>query len=269
MALNTSTLRPGLMVSLKTSVTGNCSYTKTTLQPDTDDETGARTAKWETERRIIDPKEYDVAGKTRSRARQLVRNVCIETGFGMLCPDERVAKLEEAFTEAEKLVDAFNDGAKYTYVGFNYMTGKLITDSVAAVQAINSEVRDLIVAMQQAIEAADPAKIREAAARARQVSQMLSDDARAQVAEAIDAARSIARTMAKATETAAAEIDQNLLATLARTRTAFLDLEETAPVALPEAEARPIELEADTDVLAQIEQMRQEMVERERNMELG
>ena len=48
--MQTNTIRPGLLVSLKTTVRGNVSYQHTDIEPEHLTETGQQLAKWETER---------------------------------------------------------------------------------------------------------------------------------------------------------------------------------------------------------------------------
>ncbi len=56
--LKASTLRPGLLVSVKTSIRGNVTYSTRDLDPDHIESDGSRQARWETERRIADPQEH-------------------------------------------------------------------------------------------------------------------------------------------------------------------------------------------------------------------
>ena len=85
--LNTSTLRPGLMVSLKTSIQGNVNYRTLTLEGDHITETGERKARWETERTVTDPVEHEAAIRARSLARSKIQCVCANSAFGLLCPE--------------------------------------------------------------------------------------------------------------------------------------------------------------------------------------
>lgn len=62
-----STLRPGLLVSLKTSCTGNVSYTRADIEAGHMTEEGKKRAKWETERTIEDPIEHEAAIKVQSK----------------------------------------------------------------------------------------------------------------------------------------------------------------------------------------------------------
>jgi hypothetical protein len=70
MTITTSTLRPGFLVSLKTSLRGNVHYERTDIADE-----GA-VQEWNTKRTIEDPEEHDRAKKARAKASAAVRRVC-------------------------------------------------------------------------------------------------------------------------------------------------------------------------------------------------
>ena len=109
MVLKISTLRPGLLVGLKTSVAGNVSYDKRVIEPEHLTEEGTQEARWETSRLVMDPVENEAAKKVRQKARALITRVCLASkGFGLLCPESLAPQLEAAITEARAMVDQFN-----------------------------------------------------------------------------------------------------------------------------------------------------------------
>ncbi len=237
-----STLRPGLLVSLKTSVWGNVSYQKRTIEAEHKTKDGAKKAKWETERTVSDPEEFEAARQARSKARQVIHAICSNSAFGLLCPEAASAELEEAIAEARKIATAFNQRAKLTRIGVYVITGRIAADDVEAVRAINSEVRELLDNMRQGLKNLDVKTVREAANKARGLGQMLSPDAAARINVAIEAARKTARKMVKAGEQAAAEVDRRTIRAITEARTAFLDLDEAGEVAAPEAQGRALDL---------------------------
>jgi len=251
MTLNASTLRPGLLVSLKTSLRGNINYQTQELETDHTTETGQRRARWETTRTVYDPAEHEAAVKARGKARSLLTSVCAQSAFGLLCREDRAADLERAVSDAREVVEAFNRSARLTTIGLYVIVGRVAADDVEAVRAINSEVRDLVQDMEAGIKSLDVKAVRDAANKARSIGQMLTPEAQASVQEAIEAARTVARAIVKAGETAAAEIDERALATLAEARTAFLDLDDMPGVERgiiePVAEARAIDLDLFSD----------------------
>lgn len=241
--LKSSTLRPGLLVSLKTSVTGNVQYARTVIERDHLTDGGERKARWETARTVKDAAEFEKAQEARAKASSLVRAVCAYSAFGLLCPETSGDDLEKAIATARELAEEFNATAAITRVNVYVLTGRIAPDDVEAVRAINSEVRDLLTAMETGVRNLDVKVIREAAGKARSLGAMLSPDASSRIGEAIDAARTAARRIVQAGETAAVEVDRTALRKLVEARTAFLDIDEVAEVKAPEAAGRAIDFE--------------------------
>lgn len=242
--MQTSTIRPGLLVSLKTSIAGNVSYRTNDIERDHVDAEGARKAKWETERTIADPVEYEEAGKIRSKARSLIGAVCAHSTFGLLCPEVDADALAAAVREAQELAADFNARAKLTRVQVFVIAGKIAADDVQAAKAINSEVRDLLDRMERGLQAMDVETIREAANKAKQLAAMISPDASVRLQLAIDSARSAARRIVKAGEVAAQEVDKRAIRAITESRTAFLDLDDVQAVAAPTVTGRALDMDA-------------------------
>lgn len=242
--MKTSTLRPGLLVSLKTTVTGNVQYRKRTIEAEHLTEDGAEMARWETERTIADKAEHEAAQKARSMAGSCVRSVCAHSAFGLLCPENRADELEKAIADARKIAADFNETASLTRLGVYVITGRIAPDDVEAVRAINSEVRDLLADMAEGVKDLDVKRIRDAANKARSIGSMLSPDSTARIQIAIDAARSSARKIVKAGEQAAQEVDRRAIRQITEQRTAFLDIDDTREVAAPAVETRAIDFAA-------------------------
>lgn len=239
---NTTTLRPGLLVSLKTSVSGNVAYDKQVIESDHLTEDGKRLAKWETQRVISDPEEHEAALKARSRALTMIRGICSRSAFGLLCPEIDAEKLERAVARAREITEEFNASAKLTRISVYVITGRIAPDDVEAVKAINSEVRELLSDMEGGLRRLDVDAVREAANKARNIGAMLSPDAQARINTAIQVARDAARRMVRAGEQAANELDRATLARIEEARTAFLDLDEQGEVLAPEVEGRALDL---------------------------
>lgn len=243
MTIATTTLRPGLLVSLKTSVKGNVQYSKADIEVDHTTAEGTRRARWETERVVEDPAEHEEAGKVRTKACYLIRSICTPSSFGLLCPQDKAEVLERAMAEARAMVAEFNARAKLSRISVYAITGKIAQSDVEAIKSINSEVRDLMERMQDGIKNFDVKKIRDAAKDAKGLGQMLSPDAQARIQVAIDAARATARDITKAGEQAAIEVDKVTLARIAEARTAFLDLDDAREVEAPVAQGRAVDFE--------------------------
>lgn len=246
--LQASTLVPGLLVSLKTSVRGNVNYNRIDLEPEHITESGEKKARWETEKRVSDPAEHENAIKVRSKAVGLVRSVCAASSFGLLCPLANTAKLEKAIEDARTLADEFNRSATLTQVKIFVIAGRVASDDPEAIRAINSEIRDLMANMEEGVSKLDVEKIRDAANRAKQIIPMLSPKAQESAQMAIDAVRAAARKIVKAEDGAKLEIDQMTLESIKTARTAFLDLEEAAELQAANVESRAIEFEPEETV---------------------
>lgn len=238
----TSTLRPGLLISLKTSVVGNVSYSKQIIEADHTTEEGTRRAQWNTTREIVDPTEHNRAIKARGQARQKIRQVAAPTAFGLLCPETKEAELKVAVMEARQIADEFNRRAKFTRLEVYVFCGRVAPDDVEAVRAINSEVRDLLNEMEQGLKNLDVKRVRQAAMEARSIGKMLTPQAEARIKQAIDAARSVARQIVKAGDQVAMEIDRTTIKKLAEARTSFLDLDTFEQVGRPAESGRALDL---------------------------
>lgn len=236
MSLALSTLRPGLLVSLKTSCRGNVKYERYDLDNDT------AHAKWETTRHIADVAEFERAKKVQSKARSMIVSVCTQSAFGLLCPEADQWKLEDAILKAREAVDAFNATASLSRLHVYVIAGKVASDDVEAVKAINSEVRDLLDTMSRGVGKLDVKVIRDAATRAKQLGSMLSPEAEARVRIAVDTARDVAKQIVKAGEAAAVEIDERAIRKIVEQRTAFLDLSDEQEIARPKVQGRTIDL---------------------------
>lgn len=242
----THTLRPGLLVSLSTSLRGNVSYQTTTLEAEHPTEGGEAQARWETERTIADPAEHAEAIQVRSKIRTVIQRQCSRSAFGLLCPEGNADGLAEAIAHARNLAEDFNARAALTRITVNVLSGRIAADDVEAVKAISNELRDLMEEMQTGLASLDVKSVRDAASKAKDVGAMLTPEARGRLDVAIQAARSSARKLAKAGETAAVEVDRAAIAQIDMARTSFLDLdmELAAPVPAPAMEGRDIDLEA-------------------------
>lgn len=240
--IKATTLRPGFLVSLKTSLVGNVTYRATTLESEHVTESGELLAKWETEKTVSDPVEHEKGIKARGLARTAITRVCSVSTFGLLCPESRAEELLQAIQSARAIANEFNATAVITRLNVGVIVGKVASDDESAVRAINSEVRQLMEDMEKGLKSLDVESVREAANKARSLGQMLSADAEAKVQRAIDSARSVARRMVKAGELAARELDQATLNTLASVRTAFLDLEDGQEIGAVSIDARALDL---------------------------
>jgi hypothetical protein len=242
--MQSTTLRPGLLVSLNTSVRGNVEYYKQDIDAAYRSNDGTVRAKWETEKVIRDPAEYEAAIKIRGKIRSLISGICAKSAFGLLCRQDRKDDLEAAIAEGQQMARDFNRTARLTAVSAYVVTGIIAQDDAQAVQAINSEIRELLQNMEAGVRQLDVESIRDAANRAKNLAAMLTPEAAARVQVAIDAVRTTARQLVKAGETASVEIDARAIRAITESRTAFLDLDDNGQeMAAPVVSGRALDLD--------------------------
>lgn len=243
MTIQASTIRPGMLVVLKSSVSGNVSHSKQVIEAEHTTDDGAQKARWETERVVANPEEFVEATKLRNQARQKIAGMCIQTAFGLLCPEEKTDQLDAKVNEAQAICEEFNKRAQCTTIGIYIVAGRVAADDAQAVRAINSEVRDLMATMEAGLAELNVEKVRGAADKARSLGAMLSPQAAERVKGAIDIARKAATEMKKAAEVGTAEIDLAAIRKLTESRTSFLDVsEDQAEVEAVSHEGRAIDL---------------------------
>lgn len=235
-------IKPGILVSLKSTVAGGVQYARTNIDTGTTLESGAHREKWQTEKVVIDLAAHEAASKTRSKALALIRAVCNPTAFGLLCVEGREAELDAKVREARAMVEENNATNPTTRVTIYCLKGRVASTDEEAARAIASEVSDLVAAMNAGVGALDVEKIRDAADRAKGMLAMLSDEKAEAVSEAIKQARSAARTIVKRVQKDGekAEIVARDIQTgaLEKARIAFLDLsDDTIPAP---ADAMPV-----------------------------
>jgi len=243
---NTYTIRPGLLVGLKTSVTGGVSYRRVDIEREHVTARGTAKAKWETTRVVEDPTEHAAAITLNNACRYIVQRVCAKTDFGLLCPEEKADELYAAIEEAQAKIAEFNKTAKLTRIGMYVVPGRVARDDEQAVRAIRAEVSGLIAEMQRGVRELNPEAVRAAAKQAKQIGNMLSEGAQQRLLAAVDSARSIANVInsaVKAGEQSALDIDKEKITALEAARTAFLDIEDMKTVVnIPNVPVRGLDL---------------------------
>ena len=243
--MKTSVLRPGLLVSLKTSLRGGVAYQRVDIE-------GAHkvgealVSRWETTKEIPDPVEFEAATKARSKARSVVAGVCAPSAFGLLCPQAKEEDLSKAIEGARFIAEAFNASARLSRVEVYVMVGRIAQDDVEAARAIASEGRELLDDMRSGIAAADVDKIRQAASQARALGSMLSEDVAGKVSAAVEQARKAAREIVKRVGTSgdreAARVETLGVSAIEAARFAFLDTDEAGQVEATAPESRGLDL---------------------------
>jgi hypothetical protein len=227
--VTTMAIRPGILVSLKTTCQGGAVYEREELGKERLDGGGEQVA-WQTRRIIENPAEHEAAKKTRSKARALIARVCVTTNFGLLCPTEREPELDASMAEGRRMVSEHNKGSSIK-LGIYVIKGRVAGTDEEAARSILSEVSGLVEEMNSGIDKLDVEAIREAADRAKRMSAMLEVEQAVKVGEAVAQARSAARLITKrAGEDPKLVLLDIQRGSIERARIAFLDLSDDAVV---------------------------------------
>lgn len=251
--MKTQTLKPGLLVSLKTSVRGGVNYQRLDLEKEHVTESGEKIARWETKKEVNDPAEYDRAMEIRNEARKMIVRVCCNSSFGLLCPLDKEAELIDAITSARESARNFNASTSAMSVDVYVLSGRIATTDEEATSALRAELYDLMNSMDAGIKAADPVAIRDAANKARMLSGMLTEESEQKVGKAIEQARKAARALTKRVEKAgelAADVLQDIQSNhIATARFEFLDIAPERDVTPEAIVARGVDLDVQTETL--------------------
>lgn len=282
------TLKPGILVSLKTAKRGGIEYKRKNLDAGAESaaapacaecnspvdkvtkadseieiyrcthcgterlaDTFTKVEKWETTKIVADKEADKAASKLRNRAGALVRGVCAQSAFGLICPEHKLPQLKEAVAEARALVAAFNDSqhGKIVQINLYVLMGRIASTDEEAVKAIRSELLELMDEMRDGIGAGDIESAREAASKALKMGDMLDAESNKKVAAAIAEVREIATAVVKRMTRGevAAEIVRDIRLKAvedARNRFAHLDMDAPIEVApLPVTVTRDLEMD--------------------------
>jgi hypothetical protein len=253
---NTRRIRPGIMLQLRTEITGGVSYSKRDLDTRATGETVITS--WETVKTIQNAEEFARAVKVRADCRNHVTAVCLQTEWGLLIPTDREVELDSRIAKAREWASAHNATATVSFVEVRYLKGKVEADDAQAVREISQEVARMMSRMEEGIAKADPKAIRDAADSAREIGAMLSPENQGKVSAAVEearkAAREITRRVGKSGERAARVIQGLSTEAIRSARFSFLDFDApTSTEATPEAMApvsAPVDLIPETSEVA-------------------
>jgi len=251
MSTYTQIMRPGILVALRTRVSGGVHYARTDLPVDpseADDAVGS-IARWETIRTMEDPEEYKRAREVGALASAAISRLCIRTSFGLLCPTSREEELDLAIAAARWNVDLWNTQTMHTTVTVNAIKGRIADNDEEAVRSLIAEATELVERMDQGLARADVQVIRDAASRARKLIGIMDNQAADSISAAVDAARQAAREIVRRVDTEGKRAE-DIVGTVNReafdgARFAFLDIAKTELDSLPAVDVqRMAEIEA-------------------------
>jgi hypothetical protein len=236
----TRTIKPGIIVALSTRIQGGVRYSRVDLERPKELDNGEEFSRWETTRIVSDPDDLARATKVRSTISGIIRRVCTDTAFGLICSEANEPALDEAIKRARVLASEHNATSAYSSVAVYVLKGRIASTDEEAARAIGEEVKSLIDALSAGIDALDPKAIRDAADRARKLGSVLDSGQEAVVSEAIKQARKAARTIVRRVEKDGEQAVDVLKSiqrgAIEKARLAFLDLD---PVQAVPTEALP------------------------------
>lgn len=190
----------------------------------------------------VDPEEWDLATKARSKARSLVVSVCAKTPWGLIADLDREDELAGAFLMARAQVDDFNAESTHYEVKASWFPG--ITTGTDASEAANVrvEVIDMVNRLDAALKSADVRNIRKICGdELRQVNMLLDPDIEQHkaVKALIRRAQETARALVKAGEDNADAVVEVLrdadMSPVAAARAQFATAPVSVPAAVPES----------------------------------
>ena len=228
-------IRPGYLVSLKTTLIGNVSYHKQVLEREHIVEDGSEEARWETKRVIGNKNEHQLGRKLQGEARGKIFTVCTNTAFGLLCPEEKAAELQQAIREAKEVAADFNRTARLSRMNVYVIVGKIAPDRFDVVSAMAAEALELLTSIQNGIRNRDALVIREAASELRKLSDMFSENGRSKLQDALNAGRGAARKIVKAPEGPQHELEVEAALLVRDVQSQFQRLTEGGSLALQTA----------------------------------
>lgn len=235
MSNRTIKVRPGMLVTLSTAIRGGVTYDRDDLaeerRPD-----GAEIEEWRTTKVTADPEEHEEAVRVRSRVRSLVKSACVTTPFGFVCPADNIPDLDAALEEAERIVRDFNAGATHCEVRFASLRGEIAENARDAIEAVRSEVGELLRDMERALELGQVKNFRDVATRATQMHKLLEQESAGsdRLTRAIREGRKVARMIVKQVEKGSSSLADVLseadMSPISEARFLFLEGPDEEPV---------------------------------------
>jgi hypothetical protein len=257
----TVTLKPGLLVSVRTRHQGGVKNDRVDLTADASVVSDkAEVSRWETTKIVDDVEEFDRASKVAGKCGSLIRAICAYSEFGYLCRADREAELDEAIADARRRAEEFNASAKTTRVSVFALKGRIAESDAEAAKAVSADLLALIEGMQTGVQTMNVKDIREAAAKAKKLVTMVDEATAKLVKDAVDEARDIATELRKKLDNGASGVAEATeyvqsvdLKALAGARAVFLDLEEPVGRAVAPAAAEGSEIDIDINDVGDVD----------------
>ncbi len=129
------TIEPCILVRDRISVDKGVSYVRRELTNERNDD-GSEDATWQTDRHYENREEASLATRVYNNSRNRIRTVCLNTDIGFVCPMNKVKELERAVTEAQQMVDEFNETAECCRIRFLVVCTDIEPTNVNGVQVL-------------------------------------------------------------------------------------------------------------------------------------
>ncbi len=140
-------------------------------------EDGSEQATWETDRHYKNRAETKAANAIYMKARNRIRQVCLVTDIGFVCPLWKQSELDLAVAEAKALIDDFNSTAKVCHISFLVVCTRLDNDNTEGVSLIQDTLVRSTELIKTALTNFDPKAAKESLTLTKQMIDVLADPA--------------------------------------------------------------------------------------------
>jgi uncharacterized protein (DUF1778 family) len=146
-------MTPGTLVTEMVSIRGGIYYDREYEQSYFDNK--AQIRKWKTTSRVENVVERAQASRTRTKIYNLVRQHCVKTPVGLICPDKNKNKLSQSLEEVARERDSFNSAAKTCRIVTHYACFEVKEDNFRTLAAILDQIAEVASRVNKAITAND------------------------------------------------------------------------------------------------------------------
>ncbi len=154
---------PGTLVTETVSIRGGVHYDREYEQSYFDDK--AQIREWKTVSRVENVKERAVAQNLRTKIYTMIRQHCVKTPVGLICPDEKKDALNQALLDVDVERDKFNDLATTCRVVTHHACFPVKADNYRTLAAIMDQIADVATRVNQAVTTDDLETLRQAPRR--------------------------------------------------------------------------------------------------------
>ena len=189
-AVGIITMKPALMVSSSIARVGGMRQSKENEHVELD---GAHEVKrWTAIRDVTDRNDLKAADAVASECRRMLRQVCVGTAFGLVCPMDRKQELTEIIGQIRARLTEANKTLNTCHLTSMFVTGTIVSDDKEAAEALTAQLGGFLGGLSAALEACDVKKIRQTLASMKGIETLLPPIQSAAINKAMAAARKAA-----------------------------------------------------------------------------